>query len=157
MSRIKNISLRRSRKVGFFISLSALSLALLFGYGMYIHSYWALAVPVIVGTLAALNLVFWIGWAITTIKISPPEADQYRGIGARLIAFVISLTALGLAGLFGYGIYLQTYLALAIPIALAVLSLLFMVFWIGWAIITQKSTLALHSSNGVEQTDNAAA
>ena len=48
---------------------------------------------------------------------------------------------MGLAVLFVAGVMRQSYLALAIPVAAALLGLLGMIFWIGWAIVTQRSTL----------------
>ena len=136
-----NLSLRRSKRAGLRICAVALVLAALFGYGLWEASYWAVAVPVGVGVTAALALAFWIGWTIATIDAVPREAERYEGRGARFAAILLCLLTVALAALFGYGLWLRSYWALAIPVAVAVFGLLAMVFHIGWAILTQRTTL----------------
>jgi len=55
---------------------------------------------------------------------------------------MICVASVGLLVWFLTGIFQESYWALAVPVAVAVLGLLGMVFWIGWAIVTQKTTLA---------------
>lgn len=136
-----NLSLRRSKQTGTWICLGALVGAGVFLVGVLQGSYWALAVPVAVGVLGVLLLAFWIGYTINTINIIPKEAEQYTGAAPRRIALLICAATVGLAVLFIAGVMQQSYLALAIPVAAALLGLLGMIFWIGWAIVTQRSTL----------------
>ena len=139
-----NLSLRRSKRAGLRICAAVLVLAALFGFGLWEASYWAVAVPVGVGVTAALALAFWIGWTIATIDAVPREAERYEGRGARFAAILLCLLTVALAALFGYGLWLRSYWALAIPVAVAVFGLLGMVFHIGWAILTQRTTHSRH-------------
>jgi O-antigen/teichoic acid export membrane protein len=134
-----DLSLRRSRRVGVRICVAAALTAAVFLYGIAVESYWALAIPVAVGVLTALSLSFWIGYTINTVRGIPPEAEHYRSDAARWIALGICGASVLLALVFLLGIVARSYWALAIPVALAVLGLAGMVFWIGWAIVTQKS------------------
>lgn len=59
----------RSRVLGGLVCLGALLAAALFLYGISVESYWALALPLGVGVLFVLGLVFWIGWTIVTVQI----------------------------------------------------------------------------------------
>jgi hypothetical protein len=47
----------------------------IFLWGISAQSYWALAVPVVVGFLGVLAMGFWIGWTILTIKTAPAMAE----------------------------------------------------------------------------------
>ncbi len=49
--------------------------ALIFLWGISAQSYWALAIPVMVGFLGVLAMGFWIGWTILTIKTAPPAPE----------------------------------------------------------------------------------
>jgi uncharacterized protein with PQ loop repeat len=60
----------------FLLCLSTLSLAALFIYGVYLKSYWALAVPAGVVTLIILGMVFWVGYAIVTTRRTLPEEKK---------------------------------------------------------------------------------
>lgn len=51
-----------------FLCLITLSLAVLMVYGVYVRSFWALAVPAIVITAVVLGAVFWVGMAIITTR-----------------------------------------------------------------------------------------
>ena len=135
------LSLRRARRTGFLICLLALLAGGMFLWGLYYRAYWALAVPVAVGVFSALGLSFWVGYTINTVRGIPPEADHYAGRPARVIASLICVGSVGLGVAFVYGVALESYWALALPVAVAVLGLSSMVFWIGWAIVTQRSTL----------------
>ena len=50
-------------------------LALIFSIGVLKRSYYALALPVLGGTLGALYIAFWIGRALITTPIEPPSDD----------------------------------------------------------------------------------
>jgi hypothetical protein len=136
-----NLSVRRSKRHGVRICVASGGLALAFVYGLWQGSYWALAVPVTVGVLSVLWLLFWIGYTISTVGGIPEEAEHYSSDNARHIARGICAASVLLGVVFGIGIARQSYWALALPVAGAVLSVLGMVFWIGWAIITQKTTV----------------
>ena len=64
-----------SRIWGAFLCIIILGVAVLFLWGISIQSYWALAIPVIIGFLGVLALGFWIGWTILTIKTTPPAPE----------------------------------------------------------------------------------
>jgi len=147
-----DLSLKRSQHTGVWICLGALTLGGVFLAGVFQQSYWALAIPVALGVLAVLNLAFWIGFTINTIDVLPSEADQYRGAGPRYIAMGICVVSILLGAFFLVAVFQGSYLALAIPVSIAVLSLLGMIYWIGWSIATQKSTLA---EKPVEQPEEA--
>jgi len=105
-------------------------------------SYYAIAIPIGVVTLAVLVTGFWIGWTILTIQVVKPmpeivEKKDY----AKAKAFLLCLATLALAALFAYGLYLQSFWALAVPAAVITLVILGMVFWVGIAIITTRNTL----------------
>jgi hypothetical protein len=136
-----NLSMRRSKRHGVLLCATTSLLTLIFLYGLWQGSYWALAVPVAIGVLTALWLMFWIGYTISTINGIPAEADQYDSTNARWIARCLCAASVLLSVVFLLGVLRQSYWALAIPVAGAVLSVLGMVFWIGWAIVTQKTTL----------------
>jgi hypothetical protein len=62
-----------TRAQGFTICGGAGVAALLFLFGIFTGSYWALAIPVAIVTLFGLGLVAWVGFTIATIQV---EADQ---------------------------------------------------------------------------------
>jgi hypothetical protein len=111
--------------------------------GLWSGSYWALALPVALAVLAALGLSFSIGWTIFSAPRIPIQAEPYQGRGARAAALGICAVSVLLGLAFLGGLWLESYWALALPVAGAVLGLLAMVFRIGWAVLTQHSTLAL--------------
>ena len=141
-----DLSLRRSKQTGTWICLAALVTGGVFLIGIFQEAYWALAVPVALGVLVALGLAFWVGYTINTVDTIPAEADQYRGRNARTAALGICAASVGLMVWFLSGVIQGSYWALALPVAVVVLGLLGMVFWIGWAIVTQKTTLAREES-----------
>lgn len=64
---------------GFLLCLVALVAAVLFVWGIVLGDpwrFWAIAIPVIVGFIATLLLVFWIGWTIMTTEEAPPSAPR---------------------------------------------------------------------------------
>ena len=64
-----------SRVWGGFLCTAILVVAISFLWGISVQSYWALAIPVIIGFLGILALGFWIGWTILTIKTTPPAPE----------------------------------------------------------------------------------
>jgi hypothetical protein len=62
-----------SRTQGGLICLGAGAAAVLFLLGVLRGSYLALAIPVVVLTLFALGLTFWVGWTIYTVRVDPEE------------------------------------------------------------------------------------
>jgi hypothetical protein len=64
-----------SRLWGAFLCFAIIGVGMFFLWGISIQSYWALAIPVIIGFLGILALAFWIGWTILTIKTTPPVPD----------------------------------------------------------------------------------
>lgn len=141
MKNNSRLSLRRARRTGGAICFFALAAGLAFGWGLLNGSYWALAIPVAAGVFTALGLSFWVGYTINTVRGIPPEADHYAGRPARLIALAICVVSIALGLVFLYGVAIQSYWALALPVGAAVLSLSSMVFWIGWAIVIQRASL----------------
>jgi hypothetical protein len=146
----------RARIYGYLAVLVSLALSAVFFYYAGIEqvlqgaavpelnnrAYYAIAVPVGIVVLGVLGAGFWIGWTILTIKVAPPmpeivEKNDY----AKIKAFLLCLVTLGIAGLFVYGLVLKSYWAIAVPAAAVTLVLLGMVFWVGIAIITTRSTL----------------
>jgi hypothetical protein len=59
----------RSRLLGGLVCAGALLAGLLFLYGLAVESYWAIALPVAIGFVFVLWLVFWIGWTIATVRV----------------------------------------------------------------------------------------
>ena len=49
--------------------------AIVFLLGVLRKSYWALAMPVIIGSMGALYVAFWIGRALITTPLEPPAQE----------------------------------------------------------------------------------
>ncbi len=64
-----------SRLWGALLCAAILVVGVVFLRGILIQSYWALAIPVMLGFLGILALAFWVGWTILTIKTTPPVPD----------------------------------------------------------------------------------
>jgi hypothetical protein len=64
-----------SRFWGALLCLAIGVVAVVFLWGIFAQSYWALAIPVMMGFLGILGLGFWIGWTILTIKTTPPASE----------------------------------------------------------------------------------
>ncbi len=75
-----------SRVWGGLLCAAIVIVAIFFLWGISLQSYWALAIPVIVGFLGVLALGFWIGWTIVTIKTEPPAAEPSSGSQAEVKA-----------------------------------------------------------------------
>jgi hypothetical protein len=65
-----------SRFWGALLCAAIIGVGMVFLWGIFIQSYWALAIPVMIGFLGILALAFWIGWTILTIKTTPPVPDS---------------------------------------------------------------------------------
>ena len=106
------------------------------------RTFYAIATPIALVAFAICGTGFWVGWTILTIKVAPPMPDIVEKKDyAKLKAFFLCLLTLALAVIFIYGVYQRSYWALAVPAAAITLIVLGMVFWIGIAIITARSTL----------------
>ncbi len=105
-------------------------------------TYYAVAAPIVLVTMAVLGTGLWIGWTILTIKVVPPmpEIVEKKDF-SKIKAFILCLVTLGLGALFIYGLYIRNFWALAVPAAVISLVILGAVFWVGIAIITTRSTL----------------
>lgn len=143
-----NLALRRARRTGLVICLLAVVLAGLFVVGLWRQSFWALAIPVALGVLATLGLAFSIGATIMTVRGIPAEAEHYSNRGARIIAAIICAGSLALAVAFLAALWQRSYWALGVPVGMGVLGLLWMIFLIGWAIVTQRTTLPPQGHDG---------
>jgi len=65
-----------SKIKAFVLCVATLALGGLFIYGLYIRSFWALAVPAAMISLVILGAVFWVGIAIITTRSTLPEEKQ---------------------------------------------------------------------------------
>lgn len=65
----------RSRTAGMIICAVSAFAGLFFTIGILRRSYFALAMPVLAGTLGVLYIAFWIGRALLTTPIEPPSDD----------------------------------------------------------------------------------
>ncbi len=69
--------MQKSRVVGGLICLLMVVVGIAFVWGIVIRSYWAVAIPVVIGFLGMLSLGYWIGWTMAVTKIEPPpEATE---------------------------------------------------------------------------------
>jgi hypothetical protein len=134
-------ALRRARRTGLVICLLAIGLAVLFVVGLWRQSYWALAIPVALGVTTTLGLAFSIGATIMMVRGIPAEAEHYSNRGARVIAALICAGSVALGVAFLAALWQRSYWALGVPVGMGVLGLLWMIFLIGWAIVTQRTSL----------------
>lgn len=65
----------RSQVYGIAICAVSAIAGIVFLIGVLRKSYWALAMPVIVGFLGALYVAFWIGRALVTTPLEPPAQE----------------------------------------------------------------------------------
>lgn len=65
----------RSHIYGMIICITSILTGIALLTGVLRRSYWALALPVMMGSLGALYVAFWIGRALITTPIEPP-ADE---------------------------------------------------------------------------------
>ncbi|MBI2304425.1 MAG: hypothetical protein HYU86_06720 [Chloroflexi bacterium] len=68
----------KSRLGGALICIGTVVAAVLFVWGLWYQSYWAVAIPVIIGFGAILALGFWIGWTmmVTETEIPAPQPTE---------------------------------------------------------------------------------
>ncbi len=147
----------RAKVYGFIACVISLLLGIIFFYNVFVFNefylninlkdisnltFFTLAIPIGIVALLFLGTGFWVGWTIITIKaVQPmPELVKKRD-NSRIKAFFLCFITLMIAVLFLYGIYKRSYWALAIPAAVVTLVILGMIFWVGIAIITTRSTL----------------
>ncbi|MCP4137467.1 MAG: hypothetical protein GY754_41250 [bacterium] len=64
-----------SKLKAFFLCLLTLAIAAALVYGIYIKSYWALAVPAAIISFVILGAVLWVGIAILTTRATLPEEE----------------------------------------------------------------------------------
>ncbi len=147
----------RAKIYGWIAVIVAAFLGIAFVYYAFIHydmfsslyftsidssAYWAVVTPIALVTLFVLGTGFWIGYTILTIKVAPPMPEIVeKKDNSKFKAFLLCLATAALAVWFLWGIYNHYYLAIAIPAACITLVILGMVFWVGIAIITTRSTL----------------
>ena len=153
---MKNL-MPRSKVYGFVAIIVSVVLGLLYFYYAFFYvlrfsnsdfgnisnySYNAISIPIGLVTLSILGMGFWIGWTILSIKVVPPmpEIGEKKDY-ARLKAFFLCLLTLLITVYFIYGLYIKSYWALAVPAMIVTIVILGMVFWVGVAIITTRSTL----------------
>lgn len=67
--------MQRSRIVGGLICLGTILVGIAFIWGIALQSYWAIAIPVIIGFLGVLALGFWIGWTMAVTEIEAPKPE----------------------------------------------------------------------------------
>jgi uncharacterized protein with PQ loop repeat len=104
--------------------------------------YFAVAAPPSLIAFFVIGTGFWIGWTILTIKVVPPMADIVEKKDySKLKAVFLCLFTLAAAGFLGYGLYLKSFWAIAVPSAVIAAVILGAIFWVGIAIISARSTL----------------
>ena len=107
-----------------------------------VFSYYAVAFPVALVSMAVVGTGFWIGLTILSIKVVPPmpelveKKDTTKFKAVLLCAFSLSAGAAMI-----YGMYIKSYWAIAIPAAVIAIVILGAVFWVGLAILTTRKTL----------------
>jgi len=105
-------------------------------------TFYSITLSISLIALLFLGTGFWVGWTILTIKVVPPMPElKEKKDNSKIKAFFLCLLTLTLGLLFIYGIYIRSYWALAIPAAIASFIFLGIIFWVGIAIITTRTTL----------------
>lgn len=153
---IKEITMPRAKIFGYIACIAALAAGAVFFYNAFISvlisdalpaypgdsAYLSVAVPIGIIALSVLGTGCWIGWTILTIKVVPPMPEiMDKKDHSKIKAFILCLVSLALSCLFIYGVVIRSYWALAVPAGTATLVILGMIFWVGLAIITTRSTL----------------
>jgi ABC-type transport system involved in cytochrome c biogenesis permease subunit len=148
----------RAKIWGLFSVLISLALIALFTYAAFIANtvkgssidltqlstaaYSAITIPISIVSFAVILTGFWIGWTILTIKVVPPMPEIVeKKDHSKTKAFFLCLFTLALAGALGFGIYIRSFWALAVPAAIIAAVILGAVFWVGVAILTTRRTL----------------
>ena len=68
--------MNRSKAIGVILSLVAIVAAALFIWGIAVQSYWAVAIPVAIGFIAVMALLFWIGWTMASEAPIEPVKEK---------------------------------------------------------------------------------
>jgi hypothetical protein len=69
--------MQKSRMVGVLICLGTVLVGVAFILGIAFQSYWAIAIPVVIGFVGVLALAFWIGLTMAVTEIeAPPQATE---------------------------------------------------------------------------------
>ena len=64
----------KSQIGGGLICLASVVATVFFIWGIIIHNYWAIAIPIIIACLGVLGVAFWIGWTMVgTKEVAPSE------------------------------------------------------------------------------------
>ena len=71
--------MQTSRLVGGLICVLVVVIGAVFVWGIVVRSYWAVAIPVVIGFLGMLTLGFWIGWTMAATRIEPPPEAAEEG------------------------------------------------------------------------------
>jgi hypothetical protein len=66
----------KSQIGGVFICLATFAAAVFFMWGIVIHNYWAIAIPVIIACVAVLGVAFWLGWTMVGTEEAKPQPPQ---------------------------------------------------------------------------------
>ena len=69
----------RGKISGAILCVSAVALTLVFLWGIASQEYWAIAIPVAVGVVVAMTLLFWVGWTFIITDAGPPSGDDRPG------------------------------------------------------------------------------
>lgn len=71
----------KARIGGAIICILVIVIAAAFVWGLTLPAwrFWTVAIPVAIGFLAVLALVFWIGWTMTTTKVELPPPPEDTG------------------------------------------------------------------------------
>jgi len=109
-------------------------------------TYYSAAAPILFAAYSVIGTGLWIGWTILTIKVVPPMPEIVeKKDNSKIKAFFLCIAMLLLAGMLGYGVYIRSFWALAIPALVISAVVLGAVFWVGLAIITTRATLPVNN------------
>ncbi len=74
--------MERGKFIGGALCLGSVSLTVLFLAGIAAGAYWAIAIPVAVLIVAAMTMLFWMGWVFLmtepATRPEPPRRDRSR-------------------------------------------------------------------------------
>ena len=66
----------RGKLAGGFLCLIAVSLTVVFLWGLATQAYWALAVPIAAGVVVVMSLLFWVGWTFMTTESAAQDSPM---------------------------------------------------------------------------------